>query len=343
MQVHLHGKIHSGCYAVQPYPTRPVLLLLGVFAGYLVRWSSDERAPLRSAGWSPLLSAVMSTAAESGHPALSRRRELGATSARSLLLTVLGEFVLPRDEAVWTQVLIDVLGGLGVESKSARQALARTAAEGLLLSDRAGRRVRWSLTEHGRRLLSAGAARIYGFGTAVPPWDGRWLVLLVSVPEARRQLRHRLRTRLAWAGLGSPAPGVWLTPDPGKQDEVAEVIADLGLTAVTSSFVGPFGEIGTPRQVVEQAWDLAEVEAAYEEFLESFADATPVDPAEVLVHQILLVHAWRRFPFLDPKLPAELLPDEWAGARAAALFDTLHTRWGGEAQRHWQKMVATLG
>jgi phenylacetic acid degradation operon negative regulatory protein len=287
--------------------------------------------------------AVMSGAAETvtAQAALSRRRELGATSARSLLLTVLGEFVLPRDEAVWTQVLIDVLGSLGVESKSARQALARTAAEGLLASDRAGRRVRWSLTDHGAKLLSDGAARIYGFGAATRPWDGSWLVLLVSVPEARRQLRHRLRTRLAWAGLGSPAPGVWLTPDPDKQDEVADVIADLGLTAVASSFVGPFGGIGAPRQVVEQAWDLAEVEAAYEEFLDTFTHAAPVDPGDVLAHQIHLVHAWRRFPFLDPKLPAELLPDGWAGARASALFDTLHDRWNEEARRHWEQLAGT--
>ncbi|GAA0897561.1 PaaX family transcriptional regulator C-terminal domain-containing protein [Pseudonocardia zijingensis] len=283
----------------------------------------------------------MSTTADTGHPALSRRRELGATSARSLLLTVLGEFVLPRADAVWTQTLIDVLGQLDIEAKSARQALARTAAEGLLVSDRAGRRVRWSLTEQGRRLLSDGAARIYGFGHPVPPWDGRWLVLLVSVPEARRQLRHRLRTRLAWAGLGSPAPGVWLTPDPGKQEEAAEVIADLGLTAATSSFVGPFGEIGTPRQVVEQAWDLAEVEAAYEEFLATFADAAPDGPAEVLAHQIHLVHAWRRFPFLDPKLPGELLPEEWAGARAAALFERLHEKWGPVAQQEWIRLTGT--
>jgi len=152
------------------------------------------------------------------HPALSRRRELGATSARSLLLTVLGEFVLPRPEPVWTQTLIDVLAELGVEQKSARQALARTAAEGLLVSDRSGRRVRWSLSASGRRLLTDGAARIYGFGTRTAAWDGRWLVLLVSVPESRRQLRHRLRTQLAWAGLGSPSPGVWLSPDPDKQD-----------------------------------------------------------------------------------------------------------------------------
>lgn len=275
------------------------------------------------------------------HPALSRRRELGATSARSLLLTVLGEFVLPRGEPVWTQVLIDVLGRLDVEHKSARQALARTAAEGLLESDRSGRRVRWSLTEQGNRLLSDGAARIYGFGAAAKPWDGRWLVMLISVPEARRQLRHRLRTRLAWAGLGSPAPGVWVTPDPGKQDEAAGVVADLGLTAVTSSFVGPFGAIGNQHAVVEQAWDLAEVEAAYEEFLESFTGAEPTTPAEVLAHQIHLVHAWRRFPFLDPKLPAELLPERWAGTRAAELFDTLHARWEEQARQYWLNLVGT--
>lgn len=280
---------------------------------------------------------VMSTSAPE-HPALSRRRELGATSARSLLLTVLGEFVLPRGEPVWTQVLVDVLGQLGVEQKSARQALARTAAEGLLTSDREGRRVRWSLSESGRRLLSDGAARIYGFSATAPPWDGRWLVLLVSVPESRRRLRHRLRTRLAWAGLGSPTPGVWLSPDPGKQAEVSGVVDDLGLTAVTSSFVGPFGGIGEQRAMVAQAWDLAEVEAAYLDFLASFGDAAPSDPADVLAHQIMLVHAWRRFPFLDPKLPGELLPQHWAGTRAAELFDTLHNRWQRPARRYWQKL-----
>lgn len=281
----------------------------------------------------------------SAHPALSRRRELGTTSARSLLLTVLGEFVLPADEPVWTSVLIRILGDLGVEPKSARQALARTAAEGLLVSDRAGRRVRWSLTESGRRLLSDGAARIYGFGSPRPAWDGRWLVVLVSVPESRRQLRHRLRTRLAWAGLGSPAPGVWLSPDPTKQGEAAGVVADLDLTSVTSSFVGPFGVIGEQLTVVELAWDLAAVETAYEDFLDRFDGAAPATPGEVLVHQIQLVHAWRRFPFLDPRLPAELLPREWAGSRAAARFAALHARWDRPAQQQWRRLVgaAPLG
>ena len=35
-------------------------------------------------------------------PFVTRRQELGAASARSLLLTVLGEFVLPSGRPVWT-------------------------------------------------------------------------------------------------------------------------------------------------------------------------------------------------------------------------------------------------
>jgi len=161
--------------------------------------------------------------------AVSRRRELGETSARSLLMTVLGEYALPRDAAVWTSTLVDVLALLGVEEKSARQALARTAAEGWLAAHREGRRVRWDLTAPGRRLLSAGASRIYSFGREEPGWDQRWLVLLVTVPDARRELRHRLRTRLAWAGFGTPAPGVWVTPDTGCEAEARQILTELGL------------------------------------------------------------------------------------------------------------------
>ena len=59
----------------------------------------------------------------------------------------------------------------------------------------------------------------------------------------------------------------------------------------------------------------------------------------MLAHQIHLVHAWRRFPFLDPHLPAELLPDGWAGARAAALFARRHAEWDRPAQEHWASLT----
>src|SRR6266700_2773783 len=152
-------------------------------------------------------------------PEVIRRREVRHTSARSLLMTVLGEFVLPAGRPVWTWMLVDTLAGFGVTEKSARQALARAAAEGLLVSERVGRRTRWELTPSARRLLSEGARRIYEFGRSERPWDARWLLLLVSVPESKRDLRHRLRTRLSWAGFGSPEAGVWISPHLGREDE----------------------------------------------------------------------------------------------------------------------------
>jgi phenylacetic acid degradation operon negative regulatory protein len=54
-----------------------------------------------------------------------------------------------------------------------------------------------------------------------------------------------------------------------------------------------------------------------------------------MLAQVRLVHEWRRFPFLDPQLPAELLPPQWIGARAASVFHERHTAWHDSAQAQW--------
>ena len=287
----------------------------------------------------------MSTTPERGATppsTVSRRREIGATSARSLLLTVLGEFVLPSGHPVWTRTLVAALAALGVEEKSARQALARTASDGVLVSARAGRQVRWSLSPEGRRLLDEGAARIYAHGAARPGWDGRWLVLVVSVPEEHRRLRHQLRTRLAWTGLGSPSPGVWVGPDTARADEVRDVLADVG---AADAFV-VVGEhcAGMPRaDLAARAWDLTDLGRRYVAFLDRFEPERPDGDTATLAAQTALVDAWRRFPFLDPGLPDELLPPDWPGHRAAALFHARHEDWQAGAHRAWAALEHDAG
>lgn len=268
-------------------------------------------------------------------PTVSRRREVSHTSARSLLMTVLGEFVLPRARPVWTSSLVGVLAMFGVEEKSARQALARTAAEGWLMSERVGRRVRWSLTPPGERLLTEGAERIYGFGRDATAWDGRWLMLLVSVPETKRDLRHTLRTRLTWAGFGSPTPGVWISADPTRQAEAEEIVCALGLDREAMSFIASYGQIGDEDAMVSRAWDLTALEERYEGFIDEFGALDPSGGAETLHAQTRLVHEWRRFPFLDPQLPVRLLPANWRGVQAAELFHRKHVEWRTGAQQHW--------
>jgi phenylacetic acid degradation operon negative regulatory protein len=274
-------------------------------------------------------------------PSPNRRREIASMSARSLLLTILGEFVHPRGRPVWTATLIEAMATLGIEEKSARQALARTASEGLLTSIRDGRRVQWALTAHGDTLLREGTDRIYGFLRSPHPWDGRWLVLTVSLPETQRRLRHQLRTRLTWLGLGSPSPGLWVTPDAGHLEAVRQVVEELGLDDQSFAWVGPATGIGDEAQLLDEAWDLATVEELYTTFLRLFEARAPETGTGSFVAQVELVQEWRRFPFLDPDLPRELLDPGWPGLRASELFHDQHQRWHRRAQAEWDRMDQT--
>ena len=280
-----------------------------------------------------------SAGTDDASPTMSRRHAAGAGSARSLLFTVLGEFVLPTGGAVWTSSLIEVFGRLGVEEKATRQALMRTAADGWLESERHGRRTRWRLTARAEQLLVDGTRRIYGFTGGSAGWDGRVVLVLARVPETDRSTRHLLRTRLEWAGFGSPAPGVWLSTHPGRLAEIEELLAGTGV-GDARVFVAEHVGGADLESMVRQAWDLDAVAARYREFLDEFAPARAADPLARLVE---LVHAWRRFPSLDPELPRELLPSDWSGERAAKLFAKRHARWAADATAEWARLEAAGG
>src|SRR5487761_814135 len=209
-------------------------------------------------------------------PALSRRHAAGAESARGLLFTVLGEFVLPTGGSAWTSAFIEVFARLGVEEKAARQALARTAADGWIQSERLGRRTRWRLTPDGDRLLTEGTERIYAFAGTQRDWNGRWLLVLARVPESDRSARHLLRTRFGWAGLGSPAPGLWVSTHPERRDEVEQILQQAGIDG--QIFAASHSGGGSLETLLAQAWDLPAIEQRYAEFLADFASAAARDP-----------------------------------------------------------------
>ena len=265
-----------------------------------------------------------------------RRRSVGAPAARSLLLTILGEFVLPRGEAVWQETLVAALVSVGYTQQAARQALARSVRDGWLSTSRVGRRARLSLSSRTADLLATGAARIYSFGEPWD-WDERWLVLILRVPEERREVRHQLRSSLAWAGLGSMGGGVWLTPHVEREAELAAVIAEEPAAEATS-FVASLGVMGSPTEVAAAAWDLEDVREHYQAFLEDFSSIRPSSGEACFRMQTLLVHAWRKFPFLDPDLPAELLPSGWPRRRAHELFTGRHARWGPSAREFFEEL-----
>ena len=262
-----------------------------------------------------------------------RRRSVGAPAARSTLLTVLGEYLLPRPDGVWQEALIGSLQLLGFTPSAARQAVVRSTREGWLKGERIGRRSRMRLTGSSTELLADGARRIYEFGRPVE-WDGRWTLIVLRVPEQRRELRHRLTTQLAWAGFGSLGGGLWITPHTGREDQIqAEEPAQL------LSFKAELGALGDTAKVIQEAWDLPALRRHYEEFLADFESEPDSDDGVIFAAQTALVHAWRRFPFIDPDLPGDLLPPDWPRPRAFELFHARHERWAPAAQAHFDALA----
>ncbi len=282
-----------------------------------------------------------STGAAAIAPPGAREAAGPARSARALLLTVLGEFVLPSGTGAFTSTLIEALALLGVTTNTGRQAVARGAEAGWLQPNRHGRRTYWQLTDRGTRLLGEGTERIYSFGTTTPRWDGRWVLLLVPVPETAHHLRYRLRTRLGWAGFAPIGPGDWISPWPERAAEGWRVLEDLGLAGSAKSFVGVLQPSEDLRGMVAEAWSLTELEADYEHFIASHGRRPPKTPDDAFVALTNLVHEWRIFPGRDPDLPADLLPAHWSGHEAAATFHRLHEAWASTARAWWDDQLAT--
>jgi phenylacetic acid degradation operon negative regulatory protein len=271
---------------------------------------------------------------ESAPPALSRRHEAGAQSARGMLLTLLGEFVLPAEGMAWTSAVLAAFDRLGVAEKATRQALMRTSNAGWLKPEKVGRRTRWQLTQAARTLLTDGAMRIYSFGPA-RDWDGQWVIAVARIPDSDRRARHVVRTQLAWAGYGSLGPGLWISPHTDREGEAVRVLTEAGVADGAHVFVARRTGLSDVRAMVAAAWDLPAVGAAYDEFVAEFRDPAPRD---VLASQLELVHAWRRFPALDPSLPRELLPARWSGTEAARLFAERHELWQAGSRREWKRL-----
>ena len=263
-------------------------------------------------------------------------------SARAYLLIQLGDYVLERSDGAWTQTIVDALGLIGFEEKATRQALTRTANAGTLRPCKVGRRTRWTLTPEGTDALVAAKHRLFTTGPE-RDWNGDWVIVLATIPETHRSLRHRLRTSLSWAGFGTLGPGVWLSPHPSRAAEARQVLSSLGEAVQGTLLHARLDNPQERRRLVTQAWDVDELDASYRRFLDRFSRVRPASSDDALVTLAHLVYEWRRLLLADPGLPPNLLPSRWSGERARDLVLNRHPRWLHMAESWWQAREAAVG
>ena len=253
-------------------------------------------------------------------------------------MTFFGAFL--RRLGGWIAVadLVALMGDLDLDEQAVRSAVSRLKRRGVVASERRDGAAGYRLTARGLAILEAGDARIFGRldgGGA----GGDWLLVVFSIPEERRALRHQLRTRLQWLGLGTVASGVWIAPA-HAESEVRRAIAGLGLDGHVDLFRGD--HLGD-REAVATWWDLDAIAAEYRAYVRAWEPAAangrrPRD-ADAFAAYIRQLDAWRRIPFHDPGLPAAVLPDEWPGGHAWEVFRALERRLSRPALRHVEGRV----
>ncbi len=258
-------------------------------------------------------------------------------SARSVLLTLLGEFVHPTHESTWTSTLLYAFHGVGIAEKSARQAIARASAAGWIENDREGRRASWRLTASADALIGEGSRRVRGIRSSIESWQGEWVVLHISLPESRRADRLRVYRALSWLGFGNPTPGLWICPHADRAEAARKTVEEMGLTEHTIALNAHSLGFGvSERDLVAQAWDLQSISSHYDALVERFAGLRPRSEEAIFFAHIELVNELQRLPSIDPGLPVPLLPTGWQGTRAATRLNELRAKWRDAAHAHWR-------
>lgn len=255
------------------------------------------------------------------------------TRPRSLIVTVYGLYARESGDWLSVSLLIRLLAELGVDEPAVRSAISRLKRRGLLESSRRDGVAGYALSAQAREILAEGDKRIFALPRAGVA-DG-WLLAVFSVPESERARRHTLRSRLAALGFGTAAPGVWIAPA-HRYELTSAALQRLGLDAYVDLFRADYLAFADLTEAVQQWWDLKDLHRSYVDFIAAWAgaDRRPGSAAAAFATWVGALTDWRRLPYLDPGLPAELLPPDWPGTRAAQLFRALQDRLSAPARAY---------
>ncbi|MFF2501959.1 PaaX family transcriptional regulator C-terminal domain-containing protein [Streptomyces sp. NPDC058067] len=270
----------------------------------------------------------------------TRRRADGSPSARTLLLTVLGEYVrYPGDERVMAGAVVGALGACGVGEAATRRALTRLVREGWLRTEPVGRRTRVVLEPRLVTLLTAWTHRLER-AVEETPWHGEWQQLLLRVPAEAWRDRALVEEQLAFEGFGPLGQGVWVAADAGGVPALRALLADQGLAPYALWLTSRASD---EAELVRRAWDLGAVRAGHEEFVARFRGVRAGSAEEAFVARTRLVHAWRGTFARDPRLPGALLPTDWPGHTATRLFVDTWRAVRAPADQHWRSLAQGRG
>ena len=263
---------------------------------------------------------------------------------QDLVITLFGAFAASKHERIWSGGLVELLNEMGFSEGASRIALGRLVNRGLLQRVKEGRLVYYTSSPRLDRLLVEGDRRIFRLGWAVEGWDGCWTMLWHAIPETRRVERARLARRLRFLGFGSVQDGTWVSPH-NREEDVIKLLNENRVEEYAGVLIGRPAMQLDLRAMIARAWDLEGLASRYESFVETFSQYRSrraqrlLSEREAFFVRTSVVHAFRRFPAVDPDLPEELMVRKVPRQEAATIFHEVYDGLEPPAQDYFDAHV----
>ena len=260
---------------------------------------------------------------------VQRWRAAPHISARSVLVTILGDAILPVTRSVWLSQLFRLAEPFGFSTRLVRTSLFRLAEEGWVRSKRHGRRSRYVLTPLAEREFADAADRIYRDHR--PALDGEWTLVLFDGTRLSPRERDRLARHLGWHGFVPLERGVLASPICGV--ETTRHILDEAFPEILPAVArAEFSDITNLARegFFSSAFAFDGIEQEYRGFVDSYEEfrsqCKALSPLDAYCARTMLIHDLRRINLRTPPVPRELLPNTWPGDEAYTLAAHLYPR-----------------
>ena len=251
----------------------------------------------------------------------------GSIITRSMIFTLYGDYIRHYGNEIWIGSLIRLFEEFGHNGQSVRAAISRMSKQGWIQARKEGNKSYYFLTERGEARMEEAANRI--FKLKPQTWDGKWRVLMYNIPEEKRSVRDELRKELVWSGFGTMATSCWISPN-NLEKELYDIIEKYDIKPYVHFFLANYDGPKKDKNLIEESWDIEAINAKYQDFINTHSanyviakdkmTNKEMTEAECFVERAKLVHEYRKFLFIDPGLPEELLPEKWLGTQASNLF-----------------------
>ena len=208
----------------------------------------------------------------------------------SLLISIFGDLAIDEDQWISGTVLNRITSDIGIKPEATRVALHRLRKDGWIESRKNGRRSDYSLTQDSRKLSTDASPRIYG---TIAPSPTCYLLIKNPVGPA---------TSIESPHIHPISAEIALTINPPTDN--------LSFPMEPEQFPDWMRDRICSAELVENARSLFENLGKLQERL---PDPDALNPIQIAVLRVLVVHSWRRIILKTPHLPDDVFPKGWKG------------------------------